>query len=156
MASYSIRDVKITHLLDRAEKDMMDLKSKQYVGKHVLQTKNSISDVLYKSDDGISPDHSTTFKFIYKTVTFKADNQTSPYGRLMMDIYKSDQVTPITNSDNIKILYVYPVVTQVDDGLLKWQVNIQGPNSVTSDFYIRFSVAATDSGVVTADNTVII
>jgi hypothetical protein len=153
MGSYSIRDIGLVHLLDRAEKDMQQLKSTQFIGKQVLQTKTTWSGELYQSSDGwgfpLGPPDPPTFQYFYKMVTFKADNQTSPHGRLIFKIYEADKVTQITGSGKAGVFYYVFYVTDVDDGLLKWQIDIRGPGS--PKFYVKLGVAATDSGVITTE-----
>jgi len=154
MGSYSIRDASLVKRLERAEKDLQYLKSRQYVGNRVLQTKVSVSDELVISDDLINfVDGSVVTQTTYKRVTFKADEQLSPYGRLMFEFFEDDQVT---EGESIQVLYYNFIVTQVDDGILQWVVDIrrivQGSILPTDRFYTRFSVAGTDSGHITVDN----
>jgi hypothetical protein len=156
MGSYAIRDVKLVNLIDRAERDIQQLKSTQFVGKKVLQTKTTWSSQLIESSDGwgfpLGPPDPPTYQYVYKTVTFKADRQLSPYGRLIFEIYKADKVTKWTGAGGAGVFYYTFYVTDVEDGLLKWGIDIRGPGGSSPMFYVRLGVAGTDSGVITSAN----
>lgn len=151
----SIRDIKLVNLLDRAEKDMTQLKNTQFVGKRVLQTKTTWSGQMLQSMDGrgagVPPTDPPSFQFVYQTVTFKADKQLSPYGRLIFEIYKADKVTKAGPSDGVGVFYYTFHVTHVDDGTLKWGIDIRGPGGSAPKFYVRLGVAGTDKGVITTE-----
>lgn len=153
MTSYSIRDVKLVNIIDRAEKDMQQLKSTQFVGNKVLQTKTTWAAQMILSTDlygvGSPPPNPPVQNYVYQFVTFKADKQTSPYGRLIFEVYKADGVTKITGAGEAGVFYYLFYITEVDDGLLKWRIDIRGPGA--TKFYVRLGVAATDNGIITSE-----
>lgn len=153
MGSYAIRDIKLVNILDRAEKDMQQMKSTQYVGKRVLKTKTTWDSELIESSDGwgfpLGPPDPPTYQYVYKVVTFKADRQISPFGRLIFEIYRDDKVTKWTGAGGAGVFGYVFYVTQVNDGLMQWRIDIRGPGSPR--FYVRLGVAGTDSGTISTD-----
>lgn len=153
MGSYSIKDVSLVNILDRAEQDLQQLKSTQYVGRVVLATKLSFENRLWESQDVNGAGSSTPVSSdVYRTVTFQAESQTNPYGRLLINFFDFNK-QPITSdaaspADGPKLLYYNYIVTQVADGKLQWNVQIRGP--VTPHYFIQFSVVATDYGTVSS------
>lgn len=152
MASYSIRDVGIVNKLARAEKDLQELKNRQFVGKRALATKISKSPLVLSSDNwgfGLNPAvDPPTQQVVYKIVTFKADTQINPYGRLLIEYYDlagnqilDDNINP---SNGARIFNFNFVVTYVDDMTLKWSVDIRGPGSLK--YYVKFVFAGSDTG----------
>jgi hypothetical protein len=153
MGTYAIRDIKLVNILDRAEKDMQQFKGSQPAGNRVLKTKTTWAGELLQSMDlwgvGQPSTDPPAQNFVYQNVTFKADRQKSPYGRLIFELYKADKTTKITLGSEAGVFYYNFTVTEVDDGLMKWGIDIRGPGA--TKFYVRLGVAATDSGTITAE-----
>lgn len=152
MGSYRIQDVKLVNILDEAEKDLQQMKGTQYVGRTVLATKVSSYNKLVESKDVKDPTNPsvTIYSVIDGTITFTAESQINPYGRLIIDFYDLSG-NKIVNNGVIGQTGQTPsnyniVVTQVGDGKLAWTIQINGPS--TPHFLAKFSVAATDRGTV--------
>jgi hypothetical protein len=151
MASYSIRDVGIVNKLARAEKDLQELKNRQFVGKKVLATKVSESPLILSSDSwgfGVPVTDPPTQQIFYKNITFTADTQLSPYGRLLIEYYDlaGNQILndSLDSSAGARIFYYNFIVTYVDDKTLKWNVDIRGPGS--PKYYVKLVFAGSDTG----------
>lgn len=157
MGSYSIKDVSLVNIIDRAEKDLQELKGRQFVGRRVLATKLSTAQGRVISVDyyGVPASAGVVGSAIYRKVTFTALNQKNPYGRLIIKLFNPDG-SPIVNvgygGDFPKVFYFNTIVGYVDDGKLSWNVDIRGP--ANPKFYAEFSVAATDEGTVDSAPTV--
>lgn len=153
MTSYSIKNVGVVEKLDRLEKDMQDLKSRQFVGRKVLATKKVYENKRHLSVDYYGfPPAAPVGSNVYRTVTYTAATQLNPYARLLIELYdlsgaRIDNLSS-TGSDGPKLFTYNFIVTYVDDQQLKWAVDIRGP--VTPKFYVQFSVAASDVGILTS------
>lgn len=155
MSVYSIKDIKLVNILERAEKDLQEMKQTQFVGRRVLATKISLFNKLVESVDfyGVPPT-TPVGSAVNGIITFTAESQVNPYGRLILDFYDING-QKIVNPGVIGLTGQTPsnyniVVTQVDDGKLSWTVQINGP---PTHFFVRFSVAATDRGTVVFTNS---
>lgn len=152
MGSYSIKDVSLVNIIDKAEKDLQELKGRQFVGRRVLATKLSkastrVSSTEYSAPGLVNgqPGMIPVGQSIYRRVTFTADNQLNPWGRLILQFYDAANNRKI-NPDDPRIYYFTFYVKPVDSKQLEWNVDIRGP--LTPAFYCDFIVAATDSGTV--------
>ncbi len=129
MGSYSIRNVGIVNELDRMEKEMQFMKTRQFVGRKTLATKVSKAGVKILSQDAWfnQPIGAPQLQALQHEVTFKADRQTSPYGVLMVEFYDISENLIVNASsstnDGPGIANIYNIITYVDDGTLKWQAN---------------------------------
>lgn len=154
MAGPSIKDIKIVSEIDRLEKDMQFMKSRQFVGRKVLVTKISKAGFLVPSHDVWSvggPPDPPTAQGLQHEVTFKADTQLNPWGMLQVEFYDSQGQQIVNAGDGITapgIEDVSPYVTFEDDGMLKWYIGLLAP--VSMPFSVKWVVAATDSGTITS------
>jgi len=158
MGSYSIKDVNLVNMIDKATKDLQELKGRQFVGRRVLATKISAANgrvqaEIYNGLSGFDAAGNPTFspqgRAIYRRVTFTALTQTNPYGRLTMKFFNPDG-TQIVNKgfggDYPKVFYFNIIVGYIGDSKLTWNVDIRGP--LSPGFSAEFTVAATDEGTV--------
>lgn len=163
MGSYSIRNVGIVNELDRMEKDMQFMKSRQFVGKRTLATKVSKAGYMVLSEDAwfADPVGPPQLQAIQREVVFQADSQLNPWGTIIVEFYDlSGNLMTTLSSPRGTLTTDYPgihavknEVPQVDDGRLTWTVEIQGPPS--PKFYVRWVVAGTDSGIIGTSDTLI-
>lgn len=147
MANYAIRDISIVREIDRARKDLNSLKSSQYISRKGLATKKTESTPIL-SKTIAAPSGTATMEVLYLSIQFVADNQVSPYGRLALELY--DQYNNLLDSNSgVTVLYLNEVVTQIDDGLLEWNIHVRsrGEGSIDDQkYYIKLIVYATDTG----------
>lgn len=147
MANYAIRDISIVREIDRARKDLNSLKSSQYISRKGLATKKTESTPIL-SKTIAAPSGTATMEVLYLSIQFVADNQVSPYGRLALELY--DQYNNLLDSNSgVAVLYLNEVVTQIDDGLLEWNIHVRsrGEGSIDDQkYYIKLIVYATDTG----------
>lgn len=156
MGSYSIRNVGVVNQLDRLEKDMQHMKSRQFVGKRTLATKVTKSQ-FYTSDVIYNFDGQPMGQGIYENlITFTAEQQLNPYGNLTIEIYDSagslqEQDPPEGEGPRVRSMHFLPGI--VNDGKLYWDVDIAHITTLGTTgtpFKVKFVVAATDAGTITA------
>lgn len=148
MASYSIRDLSIINLLDRARKDLDELKNKQFVSRRGLATKKTESQLIESESVYFAPADTTRRENLYIEITFHAESQLSPYGRLALEFYDSSGNRLGSESD-IRVMTLVDNVTRVDDGILKWSIDVRSFGSGTigyNKFYTKIIVYGTDNG----------
>lgn len=148
MTSYSIRDISIVKQIDDAEKALAALKTKQYVSRRVLATKKIESQKILSQTANVAFPGPLLREVTELRVTFKADNQVSPYGRLNLEFY--DLSGNLLDSDSgIQVFYLNDIVTYVDDGTLMWNLDARANGSGTiglAKYYCKLIVYATDTG----------
>lgn len=148
MGSYSIRDVSIVNQIDRARKDLTSLKSKQYVSRRGLSTKKTESQLIQSRTVNVGVGAEVWIEAIYLRVTFVADSQLSPYGRLAVEFY--DSAGNVLESDSgVTVMYLNDYVTYVDDKTLQWNLDTRSTGSGTignAKYYARLIVYGTDTG----------
>lgn len=157
MGSYSIRNVGIVNELDRLEKDMQFMKSRQFIGKKTLATKSSksqfyTSSVIYHVDG-----QPMGQAIIENLVTFTADQQLNPFGVLTIEIYDINgnlqENDPVDESGpRLRSMNFLPGI--VNDKKLRWDIDlphIAPLGSTGTPFKVKFVVSSTDSGTISAE-----
>lgn len=151
MTSYSIRDVSIVNQLDRARKDLDSIKNSQFISRAGLATKKTESQLITSETVNVAIGGTLLRDIIYLEVSFLADSQVSPYGRLALEFY--DMAGNLLDSDSgIAVLYLNMIVTRVDDGTLKWNLDVRCSGAGTiglQKYRVKLIVYATDSGRIT-------
>ena len=148
MGSYSIRDVSIVNQIDRARKDLTSLKSKQYVSRRGLSTKKTESQLVQSRTVNVGVVSEVWIEVIFLRVTFVADSQVSPFGRLAVEFY--DSAGNILDTDSgVTVWYLNDYVTYVDDKTLQWNLDTRSTGSGTigsGKYYAKLIVYGTDTG----------
>ena len=151
MGSYSIRDVSLVKQLDRARKDLDSLKGSQFVSRRGLATKKMESQLIESKTTNVSQGTPVYVETLYLRVTFIADFQVSPFGRLGLEFYDSSG-RRLDSDSGISVLYLNDIVTRVDDGTLEWNLDVRtaaGGTIGNAKWYARLVVYATDTGRIT-------
>lgn len=150
MAGYSIREMPLVNKIDRAEKDLFALKSRQGVGGRTLATSITHGNNL-KSDYQVDPFSGTQETYYkYGFIRFISDNQLNPYGQLYIDFIRSDGQTPfpISGDDTPRMWYFFQIPQEPDSRTCLWRIDARysGNIGTKSHFFLRPTVAATDTG----------
>lgn len=148
MTSYSIRDIPIVAQIDRARKDLDALKGSQFVSRSGLATNKVESQLITSTTVMIGVPTPQPMEAIYYTVTFHADTQLSPFGRLALEFYDMGD-TRLGSESGIVVYYLNDIVTRVEDGILKWNLDIRttGVGTIGSGKWrVKLIVYATDTG----------
>lgn len=157
MSSYAIRDVKVVNQLERLEKDMLNMKNRQHIGGRTLATKIT-SSRLYASRTIYNFDGPPIGQGLYENlIEFVAESQLNPYGSLTIELFdmagnRISTSATVTTGPMIRRLIMLPG-NAPGDRTLRWDVDIahvSGLNTTGTPFQVLFTVAATDTGVVTA------
>ena len=154
MGSYSIRDVSIVKQLDKGRKDLDSFKNSQFVSRRVLATRKIISQKVKSRTVNVAVGTILLRDIIYLEVTFKADYQEAPFGRLTLEFY--DESDRLLDSDSgIIVLYLNDLEVGVNDGLLRWNLDVRasGTGTIgTAPYYVKLIVYATDTGRISWKN----
>lgn len=145
MSAYESRESNILIDLARAKADMLSLKNAQRSGGDVLITKVSDSPLYYSEPFYGVGSPTETNQILYKTVVFKADRQTSPFGKI--------NIILTNNNSNQRVFALVFQPTEVNDGILKWTIEIRANPYV--QFSAKYRVSASDSGTVIAGPVII-
>lgn len=157
MGSYSIRDVGLVNRLERMEKDMAQMKNRQFVGKKTLATYTTKLSTMLLSNDAwyFDPVGPPQLQALEHDVTFEANEQLNPYGVLTAEFYDlGGQLIVNTDSQSGPVIdSLYILLTAPDSKRLKWRIQVVGP--AAPKWYVKYVVNATDKGVVgTSDDLI--
>ena len=148
MSSYSIRDVSLAKQIDRARKDLDAIKSKQYVSRRGLVTKKTESTLIESVTTDIGVGGPLIREMTYIRITFKADTQLAPYGKLVLEFYD----TAGNQLDTVSGIQVFDFLeygSPANDGILEWNINVRASGSGSiglNKFYTKLIVYGTDTG----------
>lgn len=147
MVSYSIRDINIVNKLDRAEKDLFSLKSRQGVGGRTLATK-VITGAKLKSTYVTDVSGTSDQQYFVGYCVFRSDSQLNPHANLYLNFYEADGTTKYLPGDGPALFAFYPVPQDVDSHTYVWYLSVSknDPLGTFDHFYIEPVVAATDTG----------
>lgn len=148
MTSYSIRDASVVKQIDRARKDLDALKGSQFISRSGLATKKTESQLVMSETVNVATGSVLLRDVIFQHVTFIADSQVSPFGRLALEFYDAAG-NKLDSDSGIIVLYLNDIVTYVDDGTLKWNLDVRasGIGTIgTAKYWVKLIVYATDSG----------
>lgn len=146
MVSYSVRDRSLIQAMDRAARDLEQMKQLQRIGStnlatHVSESTLITSEPFYDPASGILVGEN-----MYVAIEFTATNQSSPFGRLALDLRYGTPTTPATEGQIGIFGYLF-TPTSVGDRKLRWEVDLRS-GVVGVKFYAIFKVAASDYGSV--------
>lgn len=144
MGSYTVRDQGILQQINRAQRDIEELKNLQFIGSNNLKT--YVNDSALVTSAELIQMGVYIAEYMYKRITFDAANQTSPFGRLAIDLRIGSPTNPAGDGSGLTIASYQFVPTTVGDGRLVWEVDLRGPTGIK--FYAVFKVTASDYGTV--------
>lgn len=140
MGNYSVRDISLVKDMDRAKKDLEDIKAAQLYGTKQMVIQETAEGPVQSADYVFIGSY--YYDFIYKKVEFYADHQLNPVGKLLLDFRYPNSTTPAPDGV-ITVMYYVPIIQPANSGKLVWKVDIRGG---TADFWCIFKVVSSDTG----------